>query len=73
VAQPDTCPNLGHIDPGYAAIDPMALVLHGDAYLSWVEIHHPRDMGLEGGEVRISDLANYAMNIAISKMPVVIF
>lgn len=25
----------------YAAIDPMALILSGKAYLIWVEIHHP--------------------------------
>ena len=24
-----------------AAIDPMALVLHGKAYLTWVELKHP--------------------------------
>ncbi len=25
----------------YAAIDPMAMILHGKAYLIWLEIHHP--------------------------------
>lgn len=25
----------------YAAIDPMALILPGDVYAKWVEIHHP--------------------------------
>lgn len=27
----------------YVAIDPMALILRGDAYLTWVEIHHPHE------------------------------
>ena len=30
----------------YAAIDPMALILQGKAYLMWVEIHHPHEPSL---------------------------
>ena len=28
-------------ESSYAAIDPMALILSGRAYLAWVELHHP--------------------------------
>jgi len=27
----------------YVAIDPMAMILQGKAYLIWVEIHHPHE------------------------------
>jgi hypothetical protein len=27
----------------YATIDPMALILKGDVYLKWLEIHHPHE------------------------------
>ncbi len=31
----------------YKAIDPMALILSGQAYLNWVEMHHPHVPSLE--------------------------
>ncbi len=31
---------------GERAIDPMAMILHGDAYLKWVEAHHPHEPSL---------------------------
>jgi hypothetical protein len=60
--KPDTCPELTPLEPNYVAIDPMALILHGEAYLRWVEIHHPH----EPREVDVTVLGNYVNNIAIS-------
>jgi hypothetical protein len=30
----------------HRAIDPMALILSGEAYLKWVEMHHPNEPAL---------------------------
>ena len=65
ISRPNSCPELGHAENGFVAIDPMALILHGDAYLTWVEIHHPR--GEVNNEIDTATFANYVNNIVISR------
>lgn len=56
----------------YAAIDPMALILSTDAYLKWVEIHHPREPALPKVAEVVKSLNADEKKVALARAKVLI-
>ena len=51
----------------YRAIDPMALILSDEAYLIWVELHHPNEPALSRvGEV-VKSLSEKDKKLALAR------
>jgi hypothetical protein len=51
----------------YAAIDPMAMILHGKAYLIWLEIHHPHVPSVAEIEQVLKRMTKVERNLSVAR------
>ena len=51
----------------YAAIDPMAMILQGKAYLIWLEIHHPHEPSVAEITQVFKRMTKAERNIAVAR------